>query len=55
MSTEIVKLPKEKVHYRGTIGQDRCGKCAMYHHNHICDLVLGTIEAHKVCDRWVPR
>ena len=52
-------LAKISVHYRSGTMEEHCGNCVMFHPDGLgtgrCDLVMGPIGAHMVCDRWEPR
>lgn len=52
-------LFKAEVHYRQGTAEEHCGNCVMFHPDGLgtgrCDLVMGLISAHMVCNRWEAR
>ncbi len=51
-------LTKAQVDYRAGTAEQHCGNCVMFNPSvklawvGACDLVIGLIDGHKVCDRW---
>lgn len=54
-------LTKAEVDYRSGTAERHCGNCVMFNPSAKldwvgnCDLVIGLISGHKVCDRWEKR
>jgi hypothetical protein len=57
----VPHLLKRDVRYRNGTAEKHCGNCVMFHPGPSpaasgrCDLVLGPIAPHMVCDRWEAR
>lgn len=58
MAVRVPTLTKTQVDYRHGTAEQHCGNCMMFHQDPEsagsgrCDLVIGPVSAHMVCNRW---
>lgn len=53
-------MTKAAAHYRHGTAEEHCGNCVMFHPGAAlkpgrCDLVMGSVSGHMVCDHWEKR